>query len=359
MKALKAIAWENGKLSLLNQTLLPVQKQTVTCHTYDEVAEAIKTMVVRGAPAIGVTAAYGLVLAARSCAHENRPMMNTLLQRAKSVLRQTRPTAVNLFWALDRMEKIWLDNPDSPVSELKKMLEAEAIAIDEEDLARNKSIGRHGSELIPAGANILTHCNAGALATAGYGTALGVIRAAHADNKKIHVYADETRPLLQGARLTAWELLEDNIPVTLITDSMAGYLMGQKKIDLIIVGADRIAANGDVANKIGTYSVAVLADYHRIPFYVAAPLSTFDLSIATGNEIPIEQRQHEEIRKINGVTVAPENVKVYNPAFDVTPALLITAIITDHGILKPPYAQCISALAGLNQCYTEKKGCTP
>ena len=356
MKALKAIVWEKGKLSLLNQTLLPVKNQTVTCKTYEDVAEAIKTMVVRGAPAIGVTAAYGLVLAAQSCPDKERETMNTLLQRAKSDLMQTRPTAVNLFWALNRMERIWLDNPESPVVEIKKMLEDEAVAIDEEDLARNKSIGRFGNELIPAKANILTHCNAGALATAGYGTALGVIRAAYADNKKIHVYVDETRPLMQGARLTAWELLEDNIPVTLIIDSTAGYLMGQQKIDLVVVGADRIAVNGDVANKIGTYSVAVLANYHGIPFYVAAPMSTFDLSMATGKGIPIEERQHDEIRKISGVSVAPEKVNVYNPAFDVTPASLITAIITDRGILKPPYKECISALARLN--YTEYKGGT-
>ncbi len=342
--SLKAIVWDKGCLNLLDQTLLPGKNQTVACRTYEEAAEAIKTMVVRGAPAIGVTAAYGLVLAAQSCEQEDRQCMNNILQMAKTVLAQTRPTAVNLFWALERMEKIWQTDPDCPVSKMKKMLEAEAIAIDEEDQARNRRIGNFGNVLIPVKANILTHCNAGALATAGYGTALGMIRAAHADNKNIHVYADETRPLLQGARLTAWELLKDNIPVTLITDSMAGYLMSQRKIDLVIVGADRIAANGDVANKIGTYSVAVLANYHGIPFYVAAPLSTFDLSIASGQEIPIEERQHDEITRISGIQIAPEQVAVYNPAFDVTPAALITAIITDCGILKPPYRECIAAL---------------
>jgi methylthioribose-1-phosphate isomerase len=266
------------------------------------------------------------------------------LRRAKEVLARTRPTAVNLFWALERMERVWQAYRDKDVKTLKAVLENEARAIDEEDQAMNRRMGAFGNDLIPPKARILTHCNAGALATAGYGTALGVIRAAQEAGKEVQVYADETRPLLQGARLTAWELMQDNIPVTLITDSMAGYLMQQDKIDLVIVGADRITANGDVANKIGTYSLAVLANYHKIPFYVAAPLSTIDMDLPTGREIPIEERHHDEIRRLGNFQLAPKDVKVYNPAFDVTPSSLIEAIITDQGIVKAPYEENLAKL---------------
>jgi methylthioribose-1-phosphate isomerase len=340
----KSVEWKDQVLHLIDQTLLPAELKIVECHTYQEVADSIKTMKVRGAPAIGVAAAYGLALAAIHFAGTETGKMIEELRRAKEVLARTRPTAVNLFWALARMERVWQDHRDKDVKTLKAVLENEARAIDEEDQAMNRRIGDFGKELIPAKARILTHCNAGALATAGYGTALGVIRAAQEAGKEVQVYADETRPLLQGARLTAWELMQDNIPVTLITDSMAGYLMQQGKIDLVIVGADRITANGDVANKIGTYSLAVLANYHKIPFYVAAPLSTIDMDLPTGREIPIEERHHDEIRRLGNFQLAPKDVKVYNPAFDVTPSSLIEAIITDQGIVKAPYEENLAKL---------------
>lgn len=339
---MKAVQWKKGKLALLDQTQLPQDKCVNYYTDYRQVAEAISTMKVRGAPAIGVTAAYGLALAALSYEGTDKNEFLSLLKVAKELLGGTRPTAVNLFWALNRMESVWLNNLQMTVEQLRILLEQEAIAIDQEDLDMNKKMGALGNSLIPPKANILTHCNAGALATAGYGTALGVIRAAHDDGKNIHVFADETRPLLQGARLTVWELMEDNIPVTLITDSMAAYLMQQKKIDLVIVGADRITSCGDVANKIGTYGLAVLAKYHDIPFYVIAPLSTIDMSLGCGSQIPIEERHHDEVRNLGGVRVAPEGAKVYNPAFDVTPSCLISAIITDCGILKPPYERHLS-----------------
>jgi len=342
----KALKYEDSILILLDQTLLPAVKRTIVCRTYEETADAIKTMKVRGAPAIGVAAAYGLVLASRQYEGDNRKELVSLLKKAREILAATRPTAVNLFWALQRMEEVWENNPAFTAAQLREMLEKEAAAIDEEDLTRNKKIGLIGNALIPAKASVLTHCNAGALATAGYGTALGVIRAAHENGKKIQVYADETRPLLQGARLTAWELLEEHIPVTLVTDSMAGYLMQQGKIDLVMVGADRITARGDVANKIGTYSLAVLASYHQVPFYVAAPLSTIDLAIQSGQEIPIEKRDHDEIRKWGHIQLAPQDVNVYNPAFDITPAQLVTAIITDGGIARLPYESSIIGLFG-------------
>ncbi|MFZ5754511.1 MAG: S-methyl-5-thioribose-1-phosphate isomerase [Bacillota bacterium] len=341
---MKSVEWKDQVLHLIDQTLLPAELKIVECHTYQEVADSIKTMKVRGAPAIGVAAAYGLALAAIHFAGTETGKMIEELRRAKEVLARTRPTAVNLFWALARMERVWQDHRDKDVKTLKAVLENEARAIDEEDQAMNRRIGDFGKELIPAKARILTHCNAGALATAGYGTALGVIRAAQEAGKEVQVYADETRPLLQGARLTAWELMQDNIPVTLITDSMAGYLMQQGKIDLVIVGADRITANGDVANKIGTYSLAVLANYHKIPFCVAAPLSTIDMDLRTGREIPIEERHHDEIRRLGNLQLAPKDVKVYNPAFDVTPSSLIEAIITDQGIVKAPYEENLAKL---------------
>lgn len=338
---MKAITWQGTKLQLLDQTLLPGKQISLELTKYEQVAEAIKTMKVRGAPAIGIAAAYGLVLASKVYRGNNRNIFREYLQEAKKILAATRPTAVNLFWALERMEKVWNDNADKNFEELIELLEQEAEAIEREDLEGNKRMGLYGSELVPQGANILTHCNAGALAVSGYGTALGIVRAAHEQGKVQEVYADETRPLLQGARLTAWELLEDGIPVTLITDNMAAYLMKLGKVDLVIVGADRITAQGDVANKIGTYGLAILANYHGIPFYVAAPSSTIDMSLELGEQIPIEEREHDEVRRIGGVLIAPEGVRVFNPAFDVTPAKLVTAIITEFGVLKPPFAPAL------------------
>ncbi|NLW24581.1 MAG: S-methyl-5-thioribose-1-phosphate isomerase [Clostridia bacterium] len=334
---MEAIKFTEGKLILLDQTKLPIDVSFVECNDFMCVAQAIKEMKVRGAPAIGVAAAYGLVLAAYE--YKNLPQKEflTKIREAATVLKETRPTAVNLFWALNRMLKV-LEKEDILVKDIIEKLEIEAQKIHEEDLAMNKKIGELGQELIPHDAGILTHCNAGALATAGFGTALGVIRAAYQQGKVKMVYVDETRPLLQGARLTAYELLADGIPVTLISDNMAAYLMQQGKINCVIVGADRIAANGDTANKIGTYGVAVLAHYHNIPFYVAAPTSTLDLSLKTGKEIPIEERNPLEVKKIGDVWIAPKEVNVYNPAFDVTPHQLISAIITDQGIIKPDYS---------------------
>jgi len=333
---LDSVKYEKRKLLLLDQTQLPLQVAFIECRDYGSVADAIRTMKVRGAPAIGVTAAYGLVLAAYQ--YENLEKIDFLVKMQKALLelKKTRPTAVNLFWALDRMAMI-LAREDLTVGEMVEKLEREAVLIQKEDLAMNIKMGELGQEVVPMGANILTHCNAGALATAGFGTALGVIRAAFKHDKVKMVYVDETRPLLQGSRLTAFELMEEGIPTTLITDNMAAFLMQQGRIDCIIVGADRITANGDVANKIGTYGVAVLAHYHKIPFYVAAPQSTFDLSLETGKDIPIEERNSDEVRKIGEVWTAPKDVNVINPAFDVTPHHLIAAIITDKGIIKPNY----------------------
>lgn len=346
---MRALSWQGDKLQLLDQTLLPVEKVILEFDQYEQVARAIKTMQVRGAPAIGIAAAYGIVLAAFAAPSDDTNIFLAYLEEAKKVLAATRPTAVNLFWALERMEKVWKINQDKSPAQLRDLLESEAKAIDTEDLAGNKKMGLYGSEFVPAEANILTHCNAGALAVSGFGTALGVIRAAHEQGKKIHVFADETRPLLQGARLTAWELLEDGIPVTLITDNMSAYLMKQGKIDLVVVGADRITSQGDVANKIGTYGVAILAKHHGIPFYVAAPTSTIDMSLNNGDEIPIEERDHDEVRRIGGVQIAPAGVKVYNPAFDVTPHELVTAIITEAGVVKPPFNE------GLQKIFANKK----
>lgn len=331
------ILWENGVLKLLDQTKLPIEIKYVECKTYQEVAHAIKTMVVRGAPAIGATAAYGIVMGAAEYLGDDKEDFLPHMVKVAEELKSTRPTAVNLFWAIQKMLTRLETASGFTIAEIKQQLEREANAIFDDDIAMNKRIGRFGNELVPQNARILTHCNAGALATAGYGTALGVIRAAQEAGKNIAVYADETRPLLQGARLTAWELMQDNIPVTLITDNMAGYLMRKGMIDFIVVGADRITANGDVANKIGTYSVAVLAKEHGIPFYVAAPVSTIDMSLATGDEIPIEERAIEEVTTCFGQQTAPTGVKVFNPAFDVTPNKLIKGIITDRGVIKAPY----------------------
>ena len=332
---MEAIRWEDSALYLLDQTRLPAAEDWLRYTDYRQVAKAIQTMVVRGAPAIGITAAYAMVLAAQ----ENAGDFPAAMSQAKAVLAASRPTAVNLFWALDRMEKLWLSaGPDLP------RLEEEARAIHREDVQMNETMGKAGAELVPQGARILTHCNAGALATGGYGTALGVIRAAHAQGKVSMVYANETRPLLQGARLTAYELVRDRIPVTLICDDMAGYLMAQGKIDMVVVGCDRMAANGDFANKIGTYSLAVLAKHHNIPFYTALPSSTIDLSIPDGSHIPVEQRSSEEVSCFAGVQTGPVGVQTWNPAFDVTPHELLTAVITERGVLRPPFDR---ELAGL------------
>ena len=317
------LRWDGRSLFLLDQRLLPREEVWIECRTSSEVAEAIRTMVVRGAPAIGVSAAFGLAMAAQQ---------GEDLQVAGDELRQARPTAVNLAWAIDRMLRT-----DGDLT-----LEAERILT--EDVAANRRMGQYGAELLGAQSTVLTHCNAGALATAGYGTALGVVRAAVEQGKQVTVYAVETRPFMQGARLTAWELQRDGIDVTLITDSMSGHFFQQGKFDAVIVGADRIAANGDAANKIGTYTVAVLANAHGIPFYIAAPVSTIDPHCPTGAEIPIEERSAQEVVEIHGTRVAPEGIHVRHPAFDVTPARLITAIITERGVLRAPYTESIAAL---------------
>jgi methylthioribose-1-phosphate isomerase len=330
------VQWHQGAVRLLDQSRLPETVAFLDCRDVEAVASAIRDLKVRGAPAIGVTAAMGVALGAQVIsATDYEPFAKELIGVCQR-LAATRPTAVNLFWAIERMKQKLLASRGEPIAAIKAALLKESQAILEEDVALCKAMGRHGAELIQRGQTILTHCNAGALATAGYGTALGVIRAAWEQGKQIQVIADETRPVLQGARLTAWELMQDNIPVTLITDNMAGSLMRQGKINLCIVGADRIAANGDVANKIGTYSVAVLAKAHGIPFYVAAPYSTIDLQTKSGADIPIEQRNAQEVTTIHGSRpVAPTGVSVYNPAFDVTPAALITGIITERGVFTP------------------------
>lgn len=335
--AIKPILYEDGVCRMIDQRLLPAQELWLDYSDYQGVAEAIKTMVVRGAPAIGIAAAFGASFAASAIKANDFDDFERQFIPCCDVLAATRPTAVNLFWALDRMKRVARSNWDLPLAELQQRLCAEAIEIAAEDVQINKAMGQHGQVLFGQQAQILTHCNAGALATGGYGTALGVIRAAVEAGKQIAVYADETRPFWQGARLTAWELQQDQIPVTVICDNMAGYLMQQGKIDAVIVGADRITANGDVANKIGTYTVAVLAKEHGIPFYVAAPLSTIDLALADGGQIPIEQRDAREVTHCGDQQLAPAGVGVYNPAFDVTPARLVTAIITEHGIAQGDY----------------------
>jgi len=330
---------EDDCLELLDQTVLPGKISYLKCRDYCDVAGAIKCLAVRGAPAIGAAAAYGLALAAKQLGPVDKISFIAGLERAVHELASTRPTAVNLRWALDRcLQSVHaLETDDTGV--LYPFLLETAHNIFHGDVESNRRLGQYGLELIPKGSRILTHCNAGALATAGYGTALGVIRAASEAGKNITVYAGETRPLLQGARLTTWELLQEGIPVTLVTDGMAGYLMAKEKVDLVIVGADRIAANGDAANKIGTYGLAVLAREHGLPFYIAAPVSTVDLSLASGETIPIEERDHSEVTSLAGIQVAPPGVNVWNPAFDVTPHRMITAIITDRGVARPPYLE--------------------
>jgi methylthioribose-1-phosphate isomerase len=329
----ETIQWTDAGVVMIDQTRLPREQVFVTCTTYLEVADAIKTMVIRGAPAIGVAAAMGVALGAREGAE---------FETVCKTLAATRPTAVNLFWAIERMRRVRAEsNGDIDV------LVREAQQIRLEDIAICEAIGRNGAELVPDGKTVLTHCNAGALATAGYGTALGVIRSAVTAGKKIDVLADETRPFLQGARLTAWELQHDGIPVKVITDSMAGFFLHSGRVGCVVVGADRIASNGDVANKIGTYSLAVLAKENGVPFYVAAPISTLDLKMASGAEIPIEQRAAIEVTHVFGVPIAPENIGVENPAFDVTPARYVTAIVTEQGIARAPYEKSLRELASM------------
>ncbi len=331
----KTIEWTPEGVVMIDQTRLPREVLHVTCKTYQEVAEAIRGMIIRGAPAIGVAAAMGVALGMRAAPEGD---LDGSMERICAALAATRPTAVNLFWALERMKRVYRATPAAAV---RDALVREALAVYAEDLAVNHQIGRQGEPLVPEGKTVLTHCNAGALATAGYGTALGVIRAAAAAGKRIDVMAGETRPYLQGSRLTVWELQQDGIPATLITDNMAGHFLRSGRIGCVIVGADRIAANGDVANKIGTYSLAVLARENGVPFYVAAPVSTLDLTLASGDEIPIEQRAAGEVTHLAGVPIAPEGVSVENPAFDVTPNRYVTAIITERGVAYPPYTESL------------------
>lgn len=339
------LEWTDAGVRFIDQTKLPTEEVYVTCKTHEQVADVIRNMVVRGAPAIGVAAAMGLALAVKNSKADTVGGLKKDFDEACELIGKTRPTAVNLFWAIRRMQEKLERARIQPIGQIKQALIEEAKRIHAEDIAANQAMGRHGATLMPSSGGVLTHCNAGALATAGYGTALGVIRAAVEQGKKIHVYADETRPFLQGSRLTAWELMKDGIPTTVISDNMAGAMMKQGKIGAIVVGADRIAANGDVANKIGTYTVAVLAKEHGIPFYVAAPFSTIDLETPDGSKIPIEQRNSREISHIAGKQMVPDGVEIENPAFDVTPAKYVGAIITERGIAKAPYTESLSRLA--------------
>ncbi len=338
------IEWTDAGIVMLDQRLLPRQEIYRTYTGHEEVAEAIRTMVVRGAPAIGVAAAMGIALGVKNSRVNSIEDLDVAFTKICDLLAGTRPTAVNLFWAIERMKSVYAGARSKGIEVISKTLADESQTMHREDIESNKEMGRLGQELIPANAKILTHCNAGALATAGYGTALGVIRAAVSAGKRVQVFADETRPFLQGSRLTAWELKKDGIPVTIITDNMAGHFMKKGAIDCVIVGADRIAANGDVANKIGTYSVAVLAKENGIPFWVAAPVSTIDPKIPDGSFIKIEERDPDEVRKVQGIPITQDDAEVANPAFDVTPNRYVSAIITDRGIARPPYTESIRAL---------------
>ncbi len=342
--AIKTIFWKDDAVVMIDQRALPCEERLLRFTDYKDVITAIRDLTIRGAPAIGVAAAMGIALGTLHLASSSKEEFNRAFYEICDQFSRTRPTARNLFWGIERMKKTFTEAMPGSPDQIKRALVEEAIRICEEDVAINERIGINGRSLIQDGDNILTHCNAGALATAGCGTALGAVRAAWQEGKNIHVFVDETRPVLQGARLTAWELTKEKIPATLIADNMAGFLMKQGKINKIIVGADRIAANGDVANKIGTYSLAVLAKEHNIPFYVAAPLSTIDMSVLNGDEIPIEERNAEEITTIRGIRVAPEGMHVYNPAFDVTPNRYITAIITEAGLVFPPYQEGIGRI---------------
>jgi methylthioribose-1-phosphate isomerase len=339
-KSFETIAWTPDGVVMIDQTRLPNETSFVTCRTYIEVADAIRNMVIRGAPAIGVAAGMGVALGALH-SQDLEADMPVICE----TLAKTRPTAVNLFWAIERMRGIYNATKHLGIAAVRKRLVEEAVRMREEDIAINETMGRNGAPLVPDGKSVLTHCNAGALATAGFGTALGVIRAAVQMGKKVDVFVDETRPFLQGARLTAWELQRDGIETTLITDNMAGHFLKSGRIGCVVVGADRIAANGDVANKVGTYSVAVLAKENNVPFYVAAPISTLDLTLESGDRIPIEERAAKEVTHVQGVSFAPEGIKVANPAFDVTPNRYVTAIITERGVARAPYPETLRKLA--------------
>jgi methylthioribose-1-phosphate isomerase len=345
---LPTIEWRDDGVVMVDQRKLPAEEVYVTCRTASEVARAIKTMVIRGAPAIGVAAAMGLALGLRESKATGTQKLAAEFYKLCEQMAATRPTAVNLFWAIERMKRTFAAGVSAGESsdQLKSRLAAEAAAIHDEDVASCRAIGRHGAEIVPDEARVLTHCNAGALATAGYGTALGVIRGARDAGKRVAVFADETRPVLQGARLTAWELVRDGIDTTVISESMAAPLMRDGRIDLVVVGADRIAANGDTANKIGTYTVALVAREHGVPFYVAAPVSTIDLDTPDGRRIPIEERDPREVTHVRNVRVAPEGAKVFNPSFDVTPHHLIAGIITERGIARPPYTESLATVVG-------------
>jgi len=348
MNQIRTLFWQDNAVVMIDQKALPLEERTLVCTRYEDVIAAINDLTVRGAPAIGVAAAMGIALGALQIQASNHDAFRRDFMAICDAFARTRPTARNLFWAIERMqgcfEKVLASKTSITPSDISQALIAEAIRICEEDIAVNRKMGANGRSLIKDGDRILTHCNAGALATAGYGTALGVMRAACEEGKKIHVFVDETRPVLQGARLTAWELMKENIPATLITDNMAGALMQRGKIDLVITGADRIASNGDTANKIGTYALAVLAKENNIPFYIAAPRSTIDLSLKTGDEIPIEERNSEEVVAFQGARSAPVGMPVYNPAFDVTPHRYITAIITEAGVIRPPFEKNLSGI---------------
>ncbi len=336
----RTIQWRPGEVSLIDQRRLPRKEEYRVCRTYRQVAQAIRTMVVRGAPAIGVAAAMGVALGAYRIRHPKS--VESIMERVFRTLEDTRPTAVNLHWALARMRRVYEENRNGDLESLKRRLEEEALDIYEDDIAANRRLGGFGAALLKDSRRILTHCNAGALATAGYGTALGVLRAMKESGAAIdEVFVDETRPFLQGARLTAWELRKEDIPVTLITDNMMGYVMKQNRVDAVVVGADRVAANGDVANKIGTYTVAVLARRHRVPFYVACPTSTVDLGCPSGADIPIEQRSDDEVTHIGGSRIAPDGVNILNPAFDVTDHSLVSAIITEKAVVTAPYRKSL------------------
>ncbi len=342
--------WAHGVVQMIDQLRLPEEEVLRRYDTVEGVAAAIREMVVRGAPAIGIAAAMGVALAVRDADVEDTAGLIEVVDGACALLATTRPTAVNLFWALERMRRRMIGLSGGGLGEARRALHAESLAILEEDIAANRQMGQNGAALIPDGARFLTHCNAGALATGGYGTALGIVRACHeravaTQGPPIHVWVDETRPYLQGARLTAWECVREGIPATLITDNMAGFFMGQGQIDAIVIGADRVAANGDVANKIGSYSLAVLARYHDVPFYVAAPTSTLDMETPTGAQIVIEERSADEVTQIGSRRIAPREIAVRHPAFDVTPAELITAIITERGVARAPFGPALAALA--------------
>ena len=352
---IKTIEWIKDKnvSRMVDQLVIPYEYKLIDINTSDDMYNAIKTMIVRGAPAIGIAGAHGMALAALEIAKntQNPQEFLSLLKERAEFLKSSRPTAVNLMWAVDKQYD-YIKDCGKNVNEMVQMLIDHGIQLENEDIEINKKIGDYGAELVPKkGATILTHCNAGALATVGYGTALGVVRSAFAKDNTIQVFADETRPRQQGARITTFELAMDGIPVTLITDGMSGYFMNKGMIDMVVVGADRIASNGDTANKIGTYNLAIVANYHNVPFYIAAPLSTIDTSISTGKEIPIEERSHEEVTHINGKSVCADGVNVINPGFDVTPASLIKGIITEKGVLYPPYEDSIKAAFGLVNSY--------